>query len=117
MRGPYKIDVENPEKLGTGGIKLRQWRIHRDMTVAMLAAKADVSTGTVSDIEAAKLGWSWRTLHKLADALRTTPAALLGVNPLADREFWTIWDDASEPQRQRIADYAMGAVGEKKERP
>jgi DNA-binding XRE family transcriptional regulator len=111
-RGPYETD--DPEKLGTGDIKLRQWRLFRKMTVAMLAEAAELSTGTISGIEGGDLGYSYVTLHKLAKALRTTVAGLFGVNPLKDREFWSVWDQASAPQRQRIMDHALGVVGPRK---
>lgn len=115
-RGPYKAAEEDPEKFGKGGIKLRQWRLYRRMTVADLADRAGLSTGTITDIESGKNGWGPVTLLKLADALGTSPAGLLGINPLKDPDFWAVWSGATEPQRRRITDFALGIeAGQKTE--
>lgn len=110
-RGPYRQAPEDLEKLGTLGIKLRQWRVYRAMTIEILAEKARVSTGTISGIEGGRSGFTHTTISKLSKALHTTPGALLGLNPLAHAEFWSIWDRADERQRERIQDHAFGVVG------
>lgn len=109
-RGPY--GPEDQEKLGTDGIHLRQWRLFRGMTIAALAEAADVANGTITGIESGDVGWTSSMLSKLAIALDTTTAALLGVNPLKGSEqFLSLWDRADKAQRQRIDDYAQGVVG------
>lgn len=110
-RGPYRGDIE---KLGTGGIKLRQWRVYRNMSIASLADASGVSTGTISEIEGDRGGWSADMLMSLAKGLDTTPAALMAINPLADPDFWELWFIADLSQRQRIKDVALGVVGLKK---
>lgn len=114
-RGPYK-EVEDPEGLGTGGIRLRQHRLAKLMTVEKLAERAGVSSGTISGIERGKLGYSPDTLNALAKALGTTVGALFDVDPKAEDggEIWPLWGRANAPEKQRILDYAKGVVGSKK---
>lgn len=107
-RGPY--DADDPTQFGTLGIKLRQWRLFLEMTIEELAEAAKVSTGTISGIEAGGSGFSKESLPKLANALGVTIGQLFDVNPLADREFWTIWREANSSQRQRIHDFAHGLI-------
>jgi transcriptional regulator with XRE-family HTH domain len=113
LRGPYKTrphDVENPDQLGTGGIRLRQHRLARAWTVEKLAEESGVSAGMISGIEASKVGWSKESLPKLANALGVTIGELFGLDPRPDRsgEFWTIWGRLKGPQRQRVEDFAKG---------
>lgn len=109
-RGPYK-SAEDPDLYGRGGIKLRQWRLYREMTVAQLAERANLSTGTISGIESATAGYGHATLVQLAKALDTTVAGLFGVNPLKHAEFWSVWDKLDDAQRRRVMDFALGMLG------
>lgn len=114
-RGPYK-EVEDAERLGTGGIRLRQHRLSKFLTVEALAELAGVSGGTISGIENGKLGYSPDTLVALAGALETTVGSLFDVDPRDNggSEIWPIWSRASGTERQRILDYSRGVVGVKK---
>lgn len=116
-RGPYKTDndVSDPDKVGAGGIRVRQHRLAKYMTVDALAAAAGVSGGLVSQIENGG-GYSHTTLVKLARALGTTVGALFDVDPREGRgrEFWPVWQQATDPEKQRITDYAKGVVEGKK---
>lgn len=110
-RGPYKLSPEELAKFGTGGIKLRQWRAFRGLTIPILALKAGVSAGTISQIENAETGWGDNMIIDLSNALEIEPAMLLGVNPLEKPEFWELWNRADPGQKLRINDYALGVVG------
>lgn len=87
---------------------IKEWRIYREMTVAALAEAADMSTGNLSALENRQQGPSDKGLAKLANALKTTPGALLNVDPTEEGtgDFWRMWERASEPQREKIADAA-----------
>ena len=117
-RGPYRpnSDVEDPDKLGTGGIRLRQHRLAKPWTMEILAEKAGVSVGTISGIEGGKSGYSYEVLGKLAKALGTTIGALFDVDPREQdgNEIWPLWNRAGPTERQRILDYTKGVVGAKK---
>tara|TARA_R110000868_G_scaffold392126_1_gene662642 strand:+ start:138 stop:563 length:426 start_codon:yes stop_codon:yes gene_type:complete len=114
LRGPYKTenDVTDPDQLGAGGIRLRQHRLSKAWTVEFLAERAKVSPGTVSGIENGTSGYSHVTLVKLSKALGTSVGALFDVDPREGlgREFWPVWHQASDPEKQRITDYAKGVV-------
>ncbi len=113
-RGPYKNDVEDPDYLGGGGIRLRQHRLGRGWTVEIAAERAGVSPGTISGIENGG-GYSPATLMKLAKAFKTSVGALFDFDPRRGGEtLWPIWNEADTAERQRIADYAKGVVRGKK---
>lgn len=118
-RGPYKkgraaptSDVDDPDRLGSGGIRLRQHRLARAWTVERLAEESGLSNGTISGIENGTLGWSVGSLPKLANALGVTIGELFGVDPRPGRssEFWAIWGRLKEPERQRVEDFAKGVL-------
>jgi transcriptional regulator with XRE-family HTH domain len=115
-RGPYRRHREEDlAQVGRGGILLRQWRLHRDLTIEALAECAGVSAGTIAGIENGGVGFSGDTLEKLATALGTTIAFLFGINPLAgaETEILAIWEHASKDERQRIIDFSRGVIGGK----
>jgi transcriptional regulator with XRE-family HTH domain len=115
-RGPYKSDVADPNQLGTGGIRLRQHRLSKGWTIEVLAREASLSDGTITGIEAGKLGYGHETLNKLAKALHVSVGALFDEDPrnkAADHvEIGPLWRRAKPDQRRRIADFAKGVVGE-----
>lgn len=107
---------EKADKLGTGGIRLRQHRLARDWLVSDLAEKAGVSNGTISGLEN---GASWASdavLERLATALGVTVGELFEVDPRQGKApgIWTLWRAADEAERQRILDYAMGVTSKDK---
>lgn len=114
-RGPYKTrDVEDPDKRGTGGIRLRQHRLAQHLTVRTLSEMSGVPHGSISDIENGKGGYGPETLLKLANALGTSVGALFDVDPRGGRggEIYPLWSRARPNQRQRIIDYSKGVLGE-----
>lgn len=75
-----------------------------------------MSTGNLSALENRRQGYSAEGLEKLAHALKTTPGALLTVNPLQTGagEFWDIWDRASAEDRETLQIMAERLVGPRK---
>lgn len=123
-RGPYKTkankrgkgsEVLDPDQLGGGGIRLRQHRLAKAWTVEVMAERAGVSPGTVSQIENGG-GYSFETLHKLATALGTSIGALFDVDPRqgGGAAFWPVWEALGPTERQRVMDYAQGVKGGRK---
>lgn len=82
------------------------------MTVEDLAAAADMSTGNISALENRRQGFSDEGLSKLANALATTPAALLSINPKDEPtgDFWHMWGQASVDQRRQLSEIARTIV-------
>lgn len=72
-----------------------------------------MSTGNISALENRRQGYSGEGLEKLSNALKTTPAALLGVNPLADGSdsFWLLWEKASPQDRETLKIMAGRLIG------
>lgn len=91
---------------------MKQWRLFREMTVEGLAEAAGMSTGNISAIENRRQGYSDESLAALAAALKTTPGALLTVNPEdgATGDFWHLWDQATDSQRGQLAEIARTIV-------
>jgi len=56
----------NPKLKVIIGYKIRALRVHRDMTMADLAARSGLSLSMVSKIENGKTSASLTTLHKLS---------------------------------------------------
>ena len=84
---------------------IKNWRIYRGMTVEQLAEATGMSTGNISALENGRQGYSEVGLKTLADALCTTPAQLLEVNPLLDQgtqAFWPLWEKASPNDRETL---------------
>lgn len=109
-RGAY-LTEEQLATYGTAGIKVRQWRFYRErMTIAELSEAADVAEGLISDLENEKGGCGLDTLEKLAPALKATIGMLFDVDPLRDKEFWSIYEEADPAQRRIIREQAAVIV-------
>lgn len=91
-----------PRQWGKNTIK--SWRIFRKLTVEKLAELTGLSTGNISGIENMRQGYSDESLEKLAHALKTTPGALLDVDPLADGpdSFWSLWEKAGPSDQETL---------------
>lgn len=101
--GPHRLRPKaTPRQWGKNYIK--EWRIFREFTVDRLSELTEMSTGNISALENRRQGYSAEGLEKLAKSLKTTPAALLGVNPLADGadSFWILWEKASPQDRETL---------------
>lgn len=101
--GPHRQKAKTPP-LQWSKNYVKEWRIFRDMTVDELSEASGMSTGNISALENRRQGYSGEGLEKLSKALKTTPAALLGVNPLADGSdsFWLLWEKASPQDRETL---------------
>jgi transcriptional regulator with XRE-family HTH domain len=82
------VDAETDEQLETMriGLRLRAIRADRGMTILELAAKAGVSSGSISQIERGATNPSISTLQKLRAALGVT--------------LWSFLDSEAEPPRE-----------------
>jgi len=64
-----RVPADVVARLVAGENPVRVWRQYRDMSMAQLAAKADVATAYVSQIETGKRVGRIDTMKKIADAL------------------------------------------------
>lgn len=62
-----------------------------------------MTPSALSMLERGQSAYSQPVLEILADALQTDPASLIMRNPQDDEAIWSIWDNASEADRQQIA--------------
>jgi len=106
-KGPYrKKTIARPRRK----IFLSEWRIFRGLTVEELATRSGMSTGNISNLQTGKQGYSDEGLQKLAKALDIDVGSLLEVDPLADREMWSVWTEATPEQRAQITAIARTFV-------
>jgi transcriptional regulator with XRE-family HTH domain len=101
--GPHRPRAKSPPAQWSRTF-IKEWRIFRNLTVEKLSEATGMSTGNISALENRRQGYSAEGLEKLSKALKTTPAALLGVNPLADGadSFWLLWEKASPKDRETL---------------
>lgn len=79
---PPIVEVEpwaHPER--PEGHYIRAWRQHRNLPLRDLAALAGMTEANLSRLERGLVPYTQRTLEKIATALGTDPAALIGVSP------------------------------------
>lgn len=105
-RGPYKKAGNRPAPLPWRKTFLAQWREFRGLTQEELAAKAGLSVGLVSSIEAATSGYSAESLYKLAKALEIEQGMILSVNPAGDQSLWATVLRANAKEKEQIAKHA-----------
>lgn len=78
---------------------IRDWRVHRGLTVDKLADLAGCSSSLISQLERGACHYSQATLERLADALNCRPWQLLAAAPGATKVVWqdlaanTCWRD------------------------
>jgi transcriptional regulator with XRE-family HTH domain len=93
---------------------LRDWREHRQLTQAQLAAIIGTEGSVISLLESGDRGLSDKWLHRLAPALHTTPGMLLDHHPdnisVALMETWAVLpeDRRADVVRQITADAKRG---------
>ncbi len=75
-------------------IFLRQWRLFRDLTQERLAEMVGLTSSSISQLETGSQGFTDKSLARLADALRCTPAALLSYDPQRQDSFWPLLEAA-----------------------
>jgi DNA-binding XRE family transcriptional regulator len=71
-----KDDGAAPQKFAVVN-RVREWRLRRNLTQAQLADLIDVSQGTITRYETAKIGLDLEMLERLANALQVAPALLI----------------------------------------
>lgn len=94
---------------------VRQWRIHRHLTLADLAKRARMDYSNLSKLERGLLPYSQQTLERLALALDTSAPALLIAAPGEAGELWSLWARANPRERAQIASIAKALLATKGE--
>lgn len=78
-RGPY--DKAGTTQRPGAENRIGAWRRFRGLTQAALSEKVDLSPGTISDIEKAKIGFSAESLGAISKALNVPRGKLLDEEP------------------------------------
>ena len=89
---------------------IRNWRTHRNLTLAQLAQRIGTTHATLSRIERGLQPYNQPLLEALAEALQTDPASLLMRNPDDPEGIWSVWENAKEGQRRQIVEIAKTLV-------
>jgi transcriptional regulator with XRE-family HTH domain len=89
-----------------GNHYLRQWREYREYTLEKVGEIVGISHAQLGRIERRLQPYNQGLLEKLADLYRTTPASLVMRDPTDPDAMWSIWDQAKEGEREKIAEYA-----------
>lgn len=77
---------------------IREWRVHRGLSLDGLGEKAGISGSMVSQLERGRTTYTQVTLQKIAEALETQPWKLLAAGPDEDEKLWTVVLKASLPE-------------------
>ena len=89
---------------------IRNWRAHRNLTLAQLAQRIGTTHATLSRIERGLQPYNQLLLEAIAEALQTDPASLLMRNPDDPEGIWSVWENAKEGQRRQIVEIAKTLV-------
>lgn len=82
---------------------IREWRQARGLTIEQLADRIELQPSALSYLERGQSAYTQGTLERIADALQTDPASLIMRNPADEEAIWSLWDTASEAEKQQIS--------------
>jgi transcriptional regulator with XRE-family HTH domain len=85
---------------------LRAWRKYRSKTLEQVAEHLHMSHSQLSRIETLKQPYNQELLEALAELYMCDVVDLLIRDPSNKEGMWTIWEQASEGERQQIRDVA-----------
>lgn len=85
---------------------LRAWRKKRGKTLEQVADHLHMSHSQLSRIETFKQPYNQELLEALAELYGCDVVDLLIRDPSNPEAMWTIWEQASEGERQQIRDVA-----------
>ena len=91
---------------------IRQWRVHRKLTLEQLAERIGTTHASLSRVERGRQAYTQPLLEALADALQTDPASLLARDPSDPDAIWSIWDRAKPAERRMIVRVATAILSE-----
>jgi transcriptional regulator with XRE-family HTH domain len=92
---------------------IRDWRKHRNLTLARLADRVGTTHATLSRIERGVQPYNQPLLEALADALGTTPGDLLTRPPEQPPGIMEVWNNANQALRQQLLDIAIALTTKK----
>lgn len=82
---------------------IREWRLHRGLKQAELADRAGTTEPTISRLESGKIAYTQKMIEALAQALETSPGALIGHNPEHGADVIDMMSRADLDQRRTIS--------------
>jgi transcriptional regulator with XRE-family HTH domain len=91
---------------------IREWRLHRKMTQAQLAAAMGISRSYLTMIERGGRRYDQNFLENAALALDSTPADLIARPPGALQRIDRLLADVGEDERARIENAIRALLGE-----
>lgn len=83
---------------------IREWRKKKGLTLEVLADRIGMKPSALSYLERGQSAYTQGTLELIAEALGTDPASLIMRNPSDDEAIWSLWEEASTAEKQRISE-------------
>jgi len=81
---------------------IRQWRLHRRLTLEQLAERIGMTHQNLGKIERFLVPYNQPLLDKLAEELGTDQASLIMRDPSDPDAVWSLWDSL-KPAQQTVA--------------
>lgn len=102
-----EMELPEEERRGSAEHFLRPWRLFRELTEEDLAGALSVPLSVLAGWESGAQDMSEKWLRRAAEALKTTPGAILDVDPRAvPPSLLDLWLDTAKHQR-RVMDVAQ----------
>lgn len=83
-------------------IYLREWRKHSGKTLVEVAELVGMTHGQLSKIERGKQPYNSSLLDALADIYGCHVVDLISREPETTRQIWSLWDRATDGEREKI---------------
>jgi len=91
---------------------IRQWRKYRNLTLAQVAERIEVTPGALSQLERGDVAYTQPMLEALADALRCEPSDLITRDPHSQLDLQIVWDSIPSEDKER-AIYVLQAFAKR----
>lgn len=104
--------IKKPSKAPRSPTQIKAWRKHREISLEKLSERLlvevefDVSAGQLSRVERGEQPYSQDLLEALSIVLRSSPSALINVDPTRADAIMSIWDTLSQPQKVQVVEIA-----------
>lgn len=96
---------------------IREWRLHRRLSLRELGAKVGMSHVSLGRIERGETLWNEETLALIANALATDIPSLIARDPAQTEGIWSVWNELTESERMQLVELARALKIARKRTP